>query len=58
MGYLVKLWDNAMCSNFIGGVVVLSVGSYLLINWIVAIFFTALMSFGLLMWDYKQREAV
>ena len=56
MGYLVKSWDNAVCSNFLGGIMTLSIGLYLLINWIVAIFFTALMGFGLLIWDYKQKE--
>ena len=58
MGYLIKSWDNAMGSNFIGGIIAISIGLYLLVNWFIAIFFTALIGFSLIIWDYKYKEVI
>ncbi len=48
MGYLVKHWDNAVCSNFIGGIAAISIGSYLVFSWIASIIATTIVGFTII----------
>ena len=60
MSYLVKSWDHPMCTNFIGGIAVLSIGSWLLFGVIIAMVLTGLLGFGLLifMFNLERRRLI
>lgn len=55
-GYLIKHWDNAMCSNFIAGIILIGFGFGFVLNWFVSMSMTFFISFGLLVYDFNVRK--